>query len=161
MRLFGVGLGIAGWLCSGVQSLSPVMAQTSPCSVTASTPSALIPSSFSSFGAMPKAVQSDSSSYFRVSCSGNASHNGSLKLSIASHNTYNGTPLFRVSSADGIFTSSSADYGDSFTIPLSASSSSQSGNVYYQILVAAPDGKVLRSATDYAVTIKAELMLNN
>jgi hypothetical protein len=32
--------------------------------------------------------------------------------------------------------------------------------VYYQVLVIAPDGQVLRSATDYGVTIKADLTTN-
>jgi hypothetical protein len=162
MRLFGVGLGIAGWLCSGVQSLSPVMAQTPPCTVTASAPSALIPSSLTSFGAMPQAVQSDSSSYFQVSCPGATSRNGSLMLSILTSTVYNGTPQFRVASADGIFTNTNTSYSSSSTtISIPATSGTDpSGRVYYQILVAAPNGKVLRSATDYAVTMKADLIVN-
>jgi hypothetical protein len=32
--------------------------------------------------------------------------------------------------------------------------------VYYQVLVTAPDGKVLRAEKDYAMTIKAVLTLN-
>lgn len=165
MRLCGVGLGIAGWLCSGVWLLSPVMAQTPPCTVTTSTPSALIPGSFTSFGSMPRQVESDSSSYFQVSCTGSTSRRGSLILSIltSNSNAYNGTPQFRVSSADGIFTNSNTNYSGSpttITIPATIGTD-PSGRVYYQVLVAAPDGKVLRAATDYAVTIKADLILNN
>jgi hypothetical protein len=118
MRLFGVGLGVAGWLCSGVLLLSPVMAQTPACTVIASAPSALIPSSFNSFGAMPQAVQSDSSSYFQVSCRGAVSRSGRLMLSILNSNAYNGTPQFRVLRADGIFTNTNNNYSSSSTFRL-------------------------------------------
>jgi hypothetical protein len=162
MRLFGVGLGVAGWLCSGVLLLSPAIAETLPCTVTASPSAALIPSSFNSFGAMPRTMESDSSSYFQVSCPEATSRSGSLMLSILSSNAYNGAPQFRVSSADGMFTNVNTSYGSSATTLLipATSGTDPSGRVYYQILVAAPDGKVLRSATDYAVTIKAALILN-
>jgi hypothetical protein len=161
MRLFGVGLGIASWLCYGVHSLSPVMAQTPSCDVTSS-PSALIPGSFTSFGAMPKVLQSASNAYFQVSCPGTTSRSGSLVLSILSSNAYNGTPKFRVSSADGLFTNSSSGDIDSFTVSIPPTSGNNPmGKVYYQVLVTAPDGRVLRAATNYGVTIKAELILNN
>jgi hypothetical protein len=161
MRLFGVGLGVAGWLCSGILLLSPAMAETLPCTVTASPSAALIPSSFNSFGAMPLAVQSDSS-YFQVSCPGATSRSGSLMLSILNSNAYNGVPQFRVSSADGMFTNVNTSYGSSATTLLipATSGTDPSGRVYYQILVAAPNGQVLRSAADYGVTIKADLILN-
>jgi hypothetical protein len=153
--------GIAGCLCFGVSLLSPVMAQTPPaCTVTASAPSTLVSSSFTSFGAIPKAVQSIASSAFTVSCAGNKNHSGSLKLSILANNTYNGTPQFRVASIDRIFTSSSNESSNSLTIPFSTSGSTQSGKVYYQVLVSTADGMLLRSARDYLVTIKAELTTN-
>jgi hypothetical protein len=162
MRLFSVGLGIAGWLCSGVPLLSSAMAQTQPCTVTASASAALIPSSFTSFGLMPQAVQSDSSSYFQVSCPGTTSRNGSLVLSMLSSNAYNGILQFRVASADGIFTNTNTSYGSSSTtISIPATSGTDpSGKVYYQLLVSAPNGQVLRAATDYSVTIKADLIIN-
>lgn len=162
MRLFGLGLGVAGWLCSGVLLLSPAMAQILPCTVTASPSAALIPSSFTSFGAMPRTMESDSSSYFQVSCPGATSRSGSLMLSILSSNPYNGAPQFRVSSADGMFTNTNTSYGSSSTTLLipATTGADPSGKVYYQILVAAPNGQVLRAATDYGVTIKAALILN-
>jgi hypothetical protein len=162
MRLFGVGLGIAGWICSSVQSLSPVMAQTLPCTVTASAASPWIPVSFNSFGAMPQAMQSASNSYFQVSCPGSTSRSGSLVLSILSSNAYNGIPKFRVSSADGMFTNSSSGDSDSFTVSIPATSgTAPTGKVYYQVLVTAPSGQILRAEKDYAVMIKADLILNN
>jgi hypothetical protein len=162
MRLFGVGLGIAGWLCSGVPLLSSAIAQTLPCTVTASPAATLVPSSFNSFGAMPLAVQSDSSSYFQVSCPGATIRSGSLMLSILNSNAYNGAPQFRVSSADGMFTNTNTSYGSSSTTLLipATTGADPSGKVYYQVLVAAPNGQVLRAATDYAVTIKADLIIN-
>lgn len=159
MRWVAMGFGIAGWLCSCVSSLSPAIAQSvQPCNITASAPSPLIPAALNSFGAMPKSIQSAESSSFGFSCPGNASRSGSLRLSISSSNTYNGIPQFRVSGVSGIFTSPSNAYGNSFTIPFSASGSTQSGIVSYQILVAAPNGQVLRAAIDYRVTILAELL---
>jgi hypothetical protein len=162
MRLFGVGLGIAGWLCCSVQSLSPVVAQTPPpCTVTASAPSPWIPVSFSSFGAMPQAVKSASDSYFQVLCPGSTSRSGSLMLSIMSSNTYNGVPKFQVSSADGMFSNSHSGDSDNFTVYIPATSGTDpSGKVYYQVVVNAPTGRVLRAEKDYAVTIKANLKLN-
>jgi hypothetical protein len=163
MRLFGVILGIAGWFCSSVQLLETAMAQTPACTVTSSAPSPWIPVSFSSFGAMPQAVKSASDSYFQVSCPGSTSRSGSLVLSILSSNsnTYNGIPKLQVSRADGMFTNSSSGESDSFTVSIPATNGDNpTGKVYYQVLVTAPTGKVLRAEKDYAVTIKADLMLN-
>jgi hypothetical protein len=162
MRLFGVILGIAGWFCSSVQLLETAMAQTpAPCTVTSSAASPWIVTSSSSFGAMPKAVKSASDSHFQVYCPGTTSRSGSLRLSILSSNAYNGIPKFRVSSADGMFTNISSGDSDNFTVSIPATSGTNpTGKVYYQVLVTAPDGKVLRAEKDYGVTIKAELILN-
>lgn len=162
MRLFGVAFGITGWLCSSVQLLSSAMAQTpQPCTVTSSAPSPWIVTSSSSFGAMPKVLQSASDSYFQVSCPNATSRSGSLLLSILNSNTYNGIPKFRVSRADGMFSNSSSGDIDNFTVSIPATSGSDpTGKVYYQVLVTAPDGKVLRAEKDYEMTIKAVLTLN-
>jgi hypothetical protein len=110
---------------------------------------------------MPQAVKSVSDSYFQVSCPGSTSRSGRLVLSILSSNTYNGVPKFQVSSANGIFTNSSSGDSDRFTVSMPPTSGTNpSGNVYYQVLVTAPTGRVLRAEKDYAVTIKADLMLN-
>lgn len=171
MRLFAVGLGIAGWLCSGVQSLSPVMAQSNnnssnppTCTVKASASAlafVLIPSSRTSFGNMPQALQSDGNSLpsFVVSCDVKRknSQNGSLKLSIGSTSPLNTNAQFVVTGRDGIFSTP-----NSTGIPFMAPGETNiSGTVFYQVLVTAPNGQVLRSATTYAVTINAEVNLTN
>ena len=161
MRLFAVGLGIAGWLCSGIQSLSPVMAQgnTNPptCKVAPSAPVSMLTTSLrTSFGNMPQALQTDANSYFEISCTGNRS--GSLTLSIIPSNTNrNGIAQFRAS-ANSTFTNIGYTQGTS-TISFSVTGN-KTEKVYYQVLVDAPRGQVLESATTYAVTINATLNLN-
>ncbi len=162
MRSFGLSLGIISLLSLEFQSLSPALAQTNTCTVTASTPSALLPISVTSFGSMSKAVESVGSQYFQVSCPGSTPRSGSMTLSMLSSTKYNGIAKFRVSSTDGIFTSSNSQYSENpvtITIP-TTSGDAPSGKVYYQVSITAPDGQVLRAATDYAVNIQAELNLN-
>lgn len=162
MRLFGLSLGVISLLSLELQSLSPALAQAA-CTVTAPTPSALMPTAVTSVGSMSKAVQSVGSQYFQVDCPGNTARSGSITLSLLSSTIkYNGIAKFRVSSTEGIFTTSTSEYSENpvtITIP-TTSGDAPSGKVYYKVSITAPDGQVLRAATDYAVNIQAELNIN-
>jgi hypothetical protein len=158
MRRFGIGLVILGWLCSGVQWLSPVMAKNSACTLTASTSSSLNRSSFTSFGTIPQSLLSDPTSYFLVECNGN--RHGTLTISVISSNLDYATTQFQITSADSIFTNSNTNYVSSLSVPFSTQGNTNTGKVYYQVHVTAPNGKVLRAEPNYAVGIKADLILN-
>jgi hypothetical protein len=158
MRCYALAVNIIG--CAAfLLWLSPLRAQeaAAPCTVSASSPSSFTPLAYNSFGSMPTTIGSAAASSFTVSCPGTDARNGTLRLSIDSRNTYNGTPLLRVFSTDGGFGSTSTGYVDAVNLSFAANSSTRSGNVYYLIQIAAPSGQVLRAERNYGVTIRATL----
>lgn len=95
-------------------------------------------------------------SYFRLQCTGNIS--GKLRLSLASGTkAYNALARFRITSANGVFSSTTSEYADSpVVVSYTNPSGTSSGEVRYQVQVAARNGYFLPAAPDYAVKLQAE-----
>lgn len=156
MRRFIVCCSIAGVFGSHLQSLSPALAQVpaNTCQIVGSAAGQM----FANAGLATQLESNSADSFFRVECNGTV--NGKLRLSFGTGNKlYNGSAKFKVVGTNGFFSSFSSVYGDSpVEVSYSNASGTATGEVRYQVGIAAPSSSLLPAATDYTVQIQAELI---
>jgi hypothetical protein len=156
MRRFLVYCSIVGAVGSHLQSLSPALAQVpaNTCQIVSSAAGQM----FANPGLATRLESNSSDSYFRVACNGTV--NGKLRLSFGAGNKlYNSSAKFKVVGANGCFANAASGYDDSpVEVSYSNASGITTGEVRYQIQIAAPSNTLMPAATDYAVQIRAELI---
>jgi hypothetical protein len=143
---------IASWLCSSQLSTVAIAEAKPVCQIVANKTGQM----FTTSSLTNKLESLGNESYLRLQCTGNIS--GKLRVSLASSSKlYNASARFRITSANGVFPSTTSEYTDSpVVIAYANSSGTSSGEVRYQVQVVARNGYFLPAAPDYAVKLQTE-----